>query len=215
MSDFKTYMSLTTTESATEIAAILTKKGIPFRVEDTSKNFDASFSLNKANKSILIFLELKNFEKADKVIDEELVLDKNAIDENHFMYAFSNEDLLDVVKNPEEWYPLDVKLAKHLLQQKGVTIDEAIISNFKKEKAFENLKPEKSDTVTIWIGYVFSIMGAVLGFAISLFLINSKKTLPSGEKVYTYCQSDRKHGLTMFIISCIVSVISIIIVFKD
>lgn len=215
MTDFKTYMSLTTVESASEIAAILTKNEIPFKVEDTSKNFDVSFSMNKADKSILIFLDSKDFEKANKAIDEELVFDERNIDANHFMYSFSNEDLLDVVKNTEEWHPLDVKLAKQLLQQKGITIDETIISNFKKEKAIENLKPEKSDVITIWIGYIFSLLGGLLGFAISLFLMNSKKTLPSGEKIYTYCQTDRSHGFKMLILSCISIITSIIIVFKD
>ena len=95
MSDLKTYMSLTDAESASEITSILTKNKIPFKIQDTGEDFDASFSMNKASKSILIFLHPNDFERANAVIDTELILDENTIDKEHFLYGFSNDELLD------------------------------------------------------------------------------------------------------------------------
>ena len=214
MSDLKTYMSLTDAESASEITSILTKNKIPFKIQDTGKDFDASFSMNKASKSILILLHSNDFERANAVVDTELILDENTIDKEHFLYGFSNDELLDVIKNSEEWHPLDVKLAKQLLEQNKIQINETEIADFKKEKVAESFKPEKSDITTILIGYVFSITGGLIGLGITFFLINSKKTLPTGEKIYTYCKSDRSHGFKMLILSSISIVICLIVVLK-
>jgi hypothetical protein len=138
MSDYKTYMSLTDLESAFEITTILTNKGIPFKVEDTSKNFDASFSMNKADKSIMIFLDPKDFEKANSIIDNELVLNKNEINKEHFLYSFSTDELLDVIKNTEEWHPLDVKLAKEILKDRNYnnTISNVLKANIDAHKPY-------------------------------------------------------------------------------
>jgi hypothetical protein len=201
MSDYKTYMSLTDLESAFEITTILTNKGIPFKVEDTSKNFDASFSMNKADKSIMIFLDPKDFEKANSIIDNELVLNKNEINKEHFLYSFSTDELLDVIKNTEEWHPLDVKLAKEILKDRNYNLSDEVLHTLKKEKENELKEPEKNDIAWIIIGYLFSVLGGFIGFFIAYHLMTNKKTLPNGESIYSYSKSDRLHGRNMLIIA--------------
>lgn len=214
MSDFKTYMCLTDAKSVSEITTILSKHLIPFKVEDTSKSFDPSFSFNNTSKSILILLDIKDFEKANHVIDKELILNIDEIDKEHFLYTFSEEELLDVIKNSEEWHPLDVKLAKKIIKDKDFTINETEIINHKNAKQNKIYKPEKSSKTTILTGYVFSLIGGFIGIAIALFLINNKKTLPTGEKIYTYCKEDRNHGVKMLISSCIILIIYLFFALK-
>ena len=211
MQEFKTYMSLTDAVTTDGITAILTKHAIPFKVEDTSKNFDASFSLNTAGKSFIIYLMQNDFEKANSVIESDLTLVKSEIPEDHFLYSFADTELIDVLKNPEEWHPLDVKLAQEILNDRGVSIPTEAIELSKKEKALEKNKPEKSGSTTLLIGYVFSLTGGLIGLAIAFFLIFSKKTLPNGEKIYTYVKSDRKHGYNMISLSLLIVVVLLIV----
>ncbi|MGC4039818.1 MAG: hypothetical protein QM710_03235 [Flavobacterium sp.] len=201
MADFKTYMSLTDNESVSEITAILTKHHIPYKVEDTSKNFDASFSMNKADKSIMVFLNPADFEKATAVIDSELVLDESQINQDHFLYSFSNEELLDVIKTSEEWHPMDVKLSKVILRDRDFNLSEDQLSYLKTERAKELRQPDKNDITLIITGYIFALLGGFVGFFIGLHLINYKKTLPNGEKVWCYSEQDRKHGRNMLLIA--------------
>lgn len=210
MSDFKTYMSLTDVESASEITAILEKSKIPFKIEDTGKNFDASFSMNKSDKSIMIFLNPSDFENANKIIDNELTLDESQVNKDHFLYSFSNEELLDVIKNAEEWHPLDVKLAKTILKNRDFNLSEEILSEIKISKEKELREPDKNDITLIITGYFFAFLGGLIGFFIAFHLMNYKKTLPNGESVYCYSKKDRKHGGNMLIIACI-SVITILV----
>ncbi len=203
MNDFKTFMSLTEEAIASEIISILKKNNIQFKVEDTRKNFDASFSLSEVNKPILIFLNPMDFEKANKFIDHEMIIDEDKINKNHFLYSFSNEELLNVVKNPNEWHPFDLKLAKKILNKKNISVNEEEILINQKKKELENNQPEKSDLMTILLGYVFSLLGGLFGIGIAIFLITNKKTLTTGKKIHTYTKSDRDHGYKMLILSII------------
>lgn len=214
MPGFKTFMDLTDPETAMEYAAILDGHKIPYKLQDTSKDFDASMSFNKATKTFMLMLNPKDFEQANALLELKAAFDIDQINASHPFFSFSNDELSDVVMNYDEWNPTDVKLAKHLLAKDKIAISDAQINAFKKGKEAEMRKPEKSDRVTILIGYVFSLTGGIIGLAISLFLINSKKTLPSGEKIYTYCESDRKHALVMLSISCIVFAFSLFMVLK-
>lgn len=215
MSDFKTFMSITEDAIASEIISILKKNNIQFKVEDTRKNFDASFSLSEVNKPILIFLNPLDFEKANKIIDQEMIIDEENINKGHFLYSFTDEELLELVKNPNEWHPFDVKLAKKILNKKNISVNEEDILINLKKKELENNQPEKSDLITILLGYVFSLIGGLFGIGIAIFLITNKKTLTSGKKIYTYTKSDRDHGYKMLILSIIMLILYFYVYLKE
>lgn len=211
MSDFKTYMSLTNLGTASDIIFVLKNRGIEYKVEDTSKNFDPSFSLNSFNKPIIIFLKPIDFEKANIALNDDLKFNKEDFDDNHFLFNFNDNELLDVIKNPEEWHPLDVKLALKILEEREIIVIEQDLKEFNDKKIEELKKPEKNKSSTIILGYIFAILGGVLGFFIALHLINFKKTLPDGKQTFWYSENDRKHGLIMLYLASI-SLITIIII---
>lgn len=204
MADFKTFMSLTDASVAEEFASILETNKIPFRIQDTSKDFDASFSNNKATQSIIIMLDPKDFDKATEVLDITIEFEINDIDKNHPMFTFDRGELIDVIKNNDEWHPLDVKLAQYLLDKQQITIDNDEISRYKKIKLIDSSKPEVPNPVTILTGYAFCMIGGLIGIAIALFLITARKTAADGRKHYVYSITERNHGYVMLILGTIV-----------
>jgi len=201
MSDFKTYMSFIDAESSLELTALLKKNDIPYILQDTKADFDPTMSLNEANKPYLIQIHTEDLEKVDQLVKESF--DISRIDKEHFLYDFSDEELIDVLKNEEEWHPLDVLLAKKIIQQKNIIVDENEIINHQEEKKLKLFSHEKLPKYTIPIAYLICCAGGMLGFAIALFLIFSKKTLPSGEKIYSYNPSVRGHAKIMLLLSSI------------
>jgi len=204
MADFKTFMSLTDASVAEEFASILETNKIPFRIQDTSKDFDASFSNNKATQSIIIMLDPKDFDKATAVLDIAIEFEINDIDKNHPMFTFDRGELIDVIKNNDEWHPLDVKLAQYLLDKQQITIDNDEISRYKKIKLIDSSKPEIPNPITILTGYAFCMIGGLIGIAIALFLITARKTAADGSKYYVYSKTERNHGYVMLILGTIV-----------
>lgn len=213
MHNFKTYKNLTDIVLAKEIAKILETHKIVHKILDTSNDFDATFSLDDTKNSILILLDSKDFDHADKLIDENLNFDINQFSSQHPFFSFTKEELIEVVKNFDDWSPLDVKLANHLLKEQNVTINQTEIKTHQVKKIRNEETPQKSKAITLLFGYLFSLLGGFLGLGIALFLVFGKRTLSDGSKKYIYCESDRKHGIYMLFIS--ISIIMLAIYYNN
>lgn len=201
MNDFKTYMSFIDAESSLELTALLEKNEIPYILQDIKSDFDPTMSLNEANKPYLIQIQPENLEKVDQLVKDNFVVSN--VNKDHFLYDFSNEELIDVIKNKEEWHPLDVLLAKNIIQEKNIIFDEKEIVNYQEEKKLKLYNYENLPKYTIPIAYIICFAGGMLGFAIAVFLIVSKKSLPSGDKIFSYNPSVRRHAKLMLLLSSI------------
>lgn len=199
MIEFKTFMSLTDSSVAEEMIQILKVNKIAFKIQDTSKDFDATFANNTAQDSILIMLNPNDFDKASRILDENMQFNINEIDSLHPLFSFTIDELKDVVKNYDEWHPLDVKLAKHLLKNESITVEDSEIIDKQLQKEIKSQQPEKSNSLTLIMGYGFCIMGGLAGIGIAIFLLTGKRTMTDGSKKYIYSKSDRVHGVYMLI----------------
>jgi hypothetical protein len=92
----------------------------------------------------------------------------------------------------------DYQLAIKLLKERGAEMDEAAIAELNKQRLDELRKIEPPQTAWIIAGYIFAVLGGVFGIAIGWNLAHNKKTLPNGETVFNYSDSDRKHGQRIF-----------------
>ncbi|BAO74256.1 hypothetical protein [Winogradskyella sp. PG-2] len=90
-------------------------------------------------------------------------------------------------------------------------IDKELLASLKKERLKKLAKPESIQKPWIISGYILSILGGFLGLIIGYFLWTSKKTLPNGQRVYSYSKNDRKHGNQIFIIGLIVAPIVMLV----
>lgn len=203
MNEFKTFMSLTNRTIAEEMIKILNDNKIEFKFQDTSKDFDVTFSNDSSKNSFLIMLKPNDFNLASKVLDDHIELDIKEIDSNHPLFSFTNDELKDVILNYDEWHPLDVKLAKHLLKEENIIIEETEIKKQQFQKIEQAKHPEKSNLLTLAMGYLFCMTGGFIGIGIAVFLMTGKKTLADGSKSYIYSKSDRAHGIYMLIIGTI------------
>ncbi|NHN26843.1 hypothetical protein FIA58_014250 [Flavobacterium jejuense] len=114
--------------------------------------------------------------------------------EDYYLFSFSDKELIEIIHKKDEWNELDYLLAISLLENRGIEITEEAIEKAKNKRVSQLRKPEKSDSFWIVIGYVFAMLGGLLGFIIGYVLLTQKKTLPNGERVFEYTASDRKHG---------------------
>lgn len=203
MADFKTFMSFTEMNRVTEITEILKKSVIPFRLQDTSKDFDVTFSNDASKNSFLIMLDQNDFDKASAVLEEKIEFDINEIDGQHPLFSFSANELKDVVKNYDEWHPFDIRLAKHLLEKQNIHLSDDEIKEHKLQKEIKEEQPEKPALLTLFMGYAFCLGGGLAGIGIALFMLTGKKTLSNGSKKYIYSKSDRKHGFYMLLLGAI------------
>jgi len=136
--------------------------------------------------------------------------DLNVIDEDYYLYQFTNDELIDILIKSEEWSSTDYVLAQQILAKRGVSINQADLEKLKTKHIDELQRPEQPQTALIIIGYILAFLGGFAGIFIGWYLKSSKKTMPDGEQFYSFTNKDRKHGQTMFVIGCICFVLTIL-----
>lgn len=208
---FLTYQKFTIKNEAAELTELLTENKIEFLFEDASATFDPTFANSEINREFRIKLKKQDFEKADKLLLDISVSQINEVGNDHYLFEFSEQELIEVLTKSDEWSKFDYLLAQKILKDRGQEVNEKYLEKLRKQRIEELAKPEKSQKSWIIAGYVFALLGGLLGLFIGWHLLIHKKTLPNGERVYGYSVEDRKHGNRIFLIGVIFFIIWIIV----
>ena len=196
---------------AQELETLLNQNNIITVLTDNIAPVDVTFSGNTLLNQYEIKIDIADFEKAEAVLekDAEDILDK--IDQDYYLLSFTNEELYEVLLKSDEWNIFDYKLAQKLLTNRGKTIDPEMLTSLRKERLKILAQPDENQKPWIIAGYLFSFLGGGIGIVIGYSLWTSKKTLPNGERIYSYNDTDREHGKMIFFIGLIIFPLALII----
>lgn len=207
MQYFTTFKRYTTAVQAQEILQLLEANGIACRLADNKSNVDQNFG-----KESLVDFEVQlypqDFEKAEAILEAQAAQWINDLPQDHYLFAFTDSELREVVYKKDEWSELDYVLAKKLLADRGYHIDEQDIKVQEELRIAELAKPED---VGFWItvGYIMALLGGFFGVLTGYMVYYSKKTLPNGKKVYAYTNENREHAKSILIIGILVLIITV------
>ena len=206
MDELAPFRTFRTNEEAQALVAELEQLGLSPVLEDNSKYVSGAI-LGAVPDYFVVKLPAADFARAEGVLDEAAEKELAEVDNDHYLYSFSTEELLDVVRKPDEWNALDRKLARKLLAERG----EAVPANdaLSTARMEELAEPARPQTWRVIIGYVLAILGGFLGVFIGYHLNTAKKTLPDGQRVYVYNAEDRSHGKWIFFIGVVMLLVSL------
>jgi hypothetical protein len=195
-----TYKKFQSLEQASELIDILDQNKVAFEVEDNSGNVSDFIVGQIIENNIAIKIHPDNFTKVNVLLNTNAASQIDNVDKDHYLFTFDNEELLEVVSEPDKWCELDKQLAKKLLNERGITINNALEDALYKKRIKELSVEEKGSVIWTTIGYISAFLGGILGLAIGLNLWTSKRTLPDGTRAYIYSAGDRRHGMIITII---------------
>ncbi|MEI7594759.1 MAG: hypothetical protein WCK02_03350 [Bacteroidota bacterium] len=201
MSEFLTYKKFLDIEQASELIDLLNEKNIPYLVEDNSRAI-ADFYIGQDTQSkVLIKIKSSDFTIVNEFMDNQAQTEIENVDADYYLFAFENEELLEIISEPEAWCEFDKKLAKKILNQRGIEISSSLEKTMF-DKRIKQLSVEEKDG-SVWksVGYIFAFFGGIIGVGIGLSLWTAKRTLPNGDRVFIYTKSDRFHGKLITLIS--------------
>jgi Rod binding domain-containing protein len=199
-----TYKKFNDIGLANELTETLGRHNINYRVEENSALFNPAFNTDETSKEYAVKINADDFTKVNEILKSEETESVEAAGTDHYLYSFTNEELTDLVSKPDEWSEFDNLLAIKILKERGVSITEQTIKQLNNQRIEQLKQPEPSQTFGIVMGYLFALLGGVLGAFIGWYLANSKKTLPNGEQVFSYTETDRAHGKRIFYLSIVV-----------
>lgn len=198
-STFALFKQFSEAASAEALRDNLIAHGIEAQLYDNSPSFDVTFSGNTLQNQYQISIRHNDFERANELLRDEVRETVQQMDEDHYLFGFSTEELYEIIFRPDEWSEFDVQLATRILKERGEPIDENRIASIQEERIHELAQPEGMPSYWINLGYVAAIFGGVIGIAFGWHLANAIKPLPNGEKVKTYTKGIRVHGNRIFI----------------
>ena len=198
---FVTYQKFNELSQANELTDLLKQNNIEFVVEDYSISFDPSFANNETDREYRIKIKKEDFEVADQLVNKITAEEIKSVDEDYYLYEFTDQELIEVVVKSEEWSRFDYLLAQKLLKERGKEINKDLLDGLKHQRIEDLAKPEESQKIWIIAGYIFAFLGGLLGIFIGWHLLSHKKTLPNGDRVHGYSTDDRKHGNRILIIA--------------
>lgn len=209
--NFIAFRNFPTLIQAQELETLLNKNNIKTLLADNIAPVDITFSGSTVQNQYEVKIETSDFKHADAILEKEAENLLDTIDKDYYLLSFTNEELYEVLLSSDEWSVFDYKLAQRILTNRGKTIDPEMLASLKKERLKILAKPEENQKPWIIAGYIFSLLGGGIGIIIGYSLWKSKKTLPNGERVYSYTTEDRKSGKRIFLISTIILPLSFIL----
>ena len=208
--DFVTFNKYKSQKEALNLIDLLNANGIEYLLDDIAPAYDISITGGTALvDKVALKIHPDNFVKVNRLLEDIALNDLEFINKDHYLYNFSNEELIDILANFDEWSKTDYLLAKKILQEKDIKFTDEEIQNFRIKK-IEQLKQAVSGRKTwIIIGFMTAIIGGVLGIWMGIHYYNFKKRIVTGERVYAYDNNTRKLGKRMFTIGIITHLIII------
>lgn len=199
-----TYKKYKTLEEAFDTIQILEDNGISYETEDISPEFDVSFSGGtELVDKIALKLQPDDFETVSKLLQDAAEDSIKALPEDHYLFAFNNDELFEILEKYDEWNTTDYVLAAKLLKKRGTDLSAEEILEMRNKRNTFLRKPESGHTGWLIFGFLCALAGGLFGIFIGYHHFNFKKSLPTGERVYAYDTLTRKRGLTIFYIGLV------------
>jgi hypothetical protein len=209
--EYITYQKFDNMAEARALAQRLADNEIPYKLEDQLADGTGAFRLE-----YLVKIKSEDFETADDLLNPDnegdIEREAEARDGEYYLFSFTDDELMEVIADADEWNDYDVELARKILGDRGKPINEAQLASIHEQREAELHQPARPQTAWIIFGYMMALAGGVIGIAIGLQLYNEQKKLPDGEKIYTYSDRDRKHGRRIYTLGFVV--IGVLIVYQ-
>ncbi len=202
--NYSVFRKYPTLQQVKDLERLLNQNNIATEIADNIPPVDSSFSGSTLQNQYEIKIQLTDFEKAEKILDENAENLIEEVDKDHYLFSFTDDELYEILLKADEWNEFDYKLAQKILIQRGKSVDTELLKALKKQRIELLAKPEENQKSWIIAGYVFAVLGGFLGILIGYSLWTSKKSLPNGQKVYSYDEKDRVHGKNIFYIGLII-----------
>ena len=203
---FVEYQRFIDSQSVKDMVEILETNAIPYELENYETAFNPLFARATAdslNREYCLKIRKHDFSKLETILNELSKIELGNADPDYYLFSFTNEQLQEIIINKDEWNQYDFLLAKQILGERGFKITDEMIESYKKARIEKLSEPEKSLGIWIYVGYVSSIIGGILGIILGTHIVTSKKTLPNGERIYSYSERDRKQGYAILILGII------------
>ena len=211
-----TLKKFNTLPEAATLTEMLQKAEIEYTILREPVSADSIFAGNTYSEELHIQVKDEDAEACEKLMEniEEIAIDK--LEKDYYLFEFSDIELIDILKNPDEWGLNDYYWSYQILQSRGTDPSSEEMEEWKKNRYKELSKPEMVTNKYIILSYLGCIIGGLVGIFMGRHLTRFQKILPDGKKILAFDEESRKKGsriiITGYILLILWTVASIVII---
>ncbi|RAV97971.1 hypothetical protein [Pseudochryseolinea flava] len=209
--EYNTYKEYTDQEQVDALVEILEEHQIKYLVTSDRDSLDGLYGKNSYKKNFSVKIQPEDFAKVDVILrqlNEGVVTD---VEKDHYLFGFSDNELVDVLAKADEWNEFDYVLARKILADRGQKVSDERIHQLKEERITLLAKPTPIWSGWIVLGYAFAFLGGFFGLFTGWHLNKSTKILPNGQRIFTYDDNVRSQGKQMMVISAVMITLAVIL----
>jgi len=203
MNEFVLFQSFFTEDEAASVIEPLKENGIAYQLVRSKEILDRTFIGDNLEKKFFLKIRSSDFLNANEILDARILQNITALEKDYYLFSFTNDELIEILRKPDEWSRQDFLIARKILDERGQHINEEVIKDLKSKRINELSREESEPTLTIIAGYILALLFSIVGLFFGLTFLTAKKNIPNGKKVFTYSRSTRRHGRNIVILSAV------------
>jgi hypothetical protein len=193
-------------EGLAMITQILDSVGITYRVSSLTPMFDIGKIGAGEDAQVIVSVPRNLFDAARAAMESENL--KIEVPENHHLLTSTDEELVEIVAKASEWSAFDMAHAKRLIDQRGIDLKK--IEDKRAEHLGQLQRGQRASKTLIFFGWVFSVLGGLIGVGIACSLAYMKEKTPQGD-FFTYDEASRAVGRKMLVVAGTVIAIAVVL----
>ncbi|WP_306643080.1 hypothetical protein [Sanyastnella coralliicola] len=197
-------------EQATELAKQLIDDGVNAYVADNSGAVDLTFSNSKINEEFQVLVDGHQYVDAMNFLVERAEKELHHIPEDHYLYSFTDEEIMDVLRDFDEWNEVDIALSSKIAKDRNLPITSMVIDDKK-----DSVEPNDQIGIIV-IAYILLLIAPIVSAIIGWILAYYKKQDKQGSLYYVYSERAQKQGkIVMWLGIIFLALFVLAIVFRD
>lgn len=203
--EYQTYRNFHSKDEAMAFAELLEDHSIPYVLEGSSTVIDKAIVGEGFIPKVFLKILTTDFKKINSILEENFKNISYSDIDDHYLTQLDNDELKELFEKPDEWSVEDVSIARVILQQRDIIIDESEIKASRNKRLAEIWKGKKG--TSIWMilyslgivfGLFFSLIFVVAGIGMGYYYAYGKSIDPDGRKYFAFDNSTRNYGTIMF-----------------
>ncbi len=176
-----------------ELLHLLEEHAVPYQTELHRARIEP-IGMTTLPPEFIVRVQPASFSRVNELLHDTAASEVLSAEGDHYLFAFKDEELFDILASPDEWSAYDYQLARRILRERDIDVDTKLLELLKKSRMQELAQPEEKQTANVQLGYLFALLGGVVGLFIGWNMTTARKTLPNGERLFVFQESDRRHG---------------------
>jgi hypothetical protein len=167
MTKFIEFQKFPDMQDASELLTLLKNNNIPYQIDDSGQRF--SLVSNPLDNFVVVKIQEENIQKTNELLSIKEDKDFEKIEDDHYLYTFSDEDIIDAIANQSEWSNLEIKIANKIAKERNLELTAETLNKAKRKKLKEIVNEEQKSKNKIkntanWFGAIaiFSVINSIL-----------------------------------------------------